>query len=167
MNLPRNMMHRPEVFTRGAECASPRKRATKEDWRRPFARRGIAARLPLAMNYQAEFRCFAGCEGSFPLTQPIYRCPRCGGLLEVVHDMEALRSRGPSAWMKLFDDRYKRTLWPYGSGVWGKREWVAPSVPDDLIVSMDEGGTNLFWAERYGSQLGISDLWVKMCGNSH
>jgi len=119
------------------------------------------------MNYHAEFRCFAGCEGSFPLTQPIYRCPRCGGLLEVVHDMEALRSRGPSAWMKLFYDRYKRTLWPYGSGVWGKREWVAPSVSDDLIVSMDEGGTNLFWAERYGRQLGMSDLWVKMCGNSH
>jgi threonine synthase len=119
------------------------------------------------MNYQAEFRCFAGCEGAFPLTQPIYRCPRCGGLLEVVHDIEALRSRGPSAWMKLFDDRYKRTLWPYGSGVWGKREWVAPMVSDDLIVSMDEGGTNLFWAERYGRQLGISDLWVKMCGNSH
>jgi threonine synthase len=69
--------------------------------------------------------------------------------------------------MKLFDDRYKRTAWPYGSGVWGKREWVAPMVPDDLIVSMDEGGTNLFWAERYGRQLGISDLWVKMCGNSH
>src|SRR4051812_16259601 len=119
------------------------------------------------MNYQAEFRCFAGCEGSFPLTQAIYRCPRCGGLLEVVHDVEALRSRGPSAWMKLFDDRYKRTHWPYGSGVWGKREWVAPSVSDDLIVSMDEGGTNLFWAERYGRQLGMTDLWVKMCGNSH
>jgi threonine synthase len=120
------------------------------------------------MNYHAEFRCLAGCDDvAFPLTQPIYRCPRCGGLLEVVHDMEALRSRGASGWMKLFDDRYKRTLWPYGSGVWGKREWVAPSVADDLIVSMDEGGTNLFWAERYGRQLGMSDLWVKMCGNSH
>ena len=33
--------------------------------------------------------------------------------------------------MKLFDERYKRTAWPYGSGVWGKREWVAPEVPDD------------------------------------
>jgi threonine synthase len=34
-------------------------------------------------------------------------------------------------------------------------------------VSMDEGGTNLFWAERYGRELGVEDLWVKMCGNSH
>src|SRR5262249_42476622 len=117
--------------------------------------------------YRAEFRCHSGCDVAFPLTKPIYRCPRCGGLLEVVHDVEALRDRSASAWMKLFDDRYKRTAWPYGSGVWGKREWVAPEVEDDVIVSMDEGGTNLFWAERYGRQLGVGDLWVKMCGNSH
>ena len=32
---------------------------------------------------------------------------------------------------------------------------------------MDEGGTNLFWAERLGQQIGIDDLWVKLCGNSH
>jgi threonine synthase len=119
------------------------------------------------MSYHAEFRCLAGCEGSYPLTQAIYRCPRCNGLLEVVHDMEALRGTSAKAWMKLFDDRYKRTSWPYGSGVWGKREWVAPNIEDDVIVSMDEGGTNLFWAERYGRQLGCEDLWVKMCGNSH
>ena len=120
------------------------------------------------MDFHAEFRCLSGCEGAFPLTQAVYRCPRCRGLLEVVHDIEALRSaRGPKDWMKLFDDRYKRTIWPYGSGVWGKREWVAPEVPDDRIVSTDEGGTNLFWAERYGRELGCDDLWVKMCGNSH
>lgn len=69
--------------------------------------------------------------------------------------------------MKLFDDRYMRSEWPYGSGVWGKREWVMPVVSDDLIVSMYEGGSNLFWAERYGRQIGLSDLWVKLCGNSH
>jgi threonine synthase len=69
--------------------------------------------------------------------------------------------------MKLFDERYKLNIWPFGSGVWGKREWVMPQVPDDLIVSMYEGGTNLFWAERYGRSLGLTDLWVKLCGNSH
>ena len=56
--------------------------------------------------------------------------------------------------MRLFDDRYKRTAWPYGSGVWGKKEWVCPEVRDDNVVSIDEGGTNLFWAERYGRELG-------------
>src|SRR5258706_8381388 len=32
---------------------------------------------------------------------------------------------------------------------------------------VDEGGTNLFWAERFGRTLGLEDLWVKQCGNSH
>jgi threonine synthase len=119
------------------------------------------------VTHSASFRCLAGCEGAYPLTQAIYRCPKCDGLLDVQHDMKALSSRSAAAWMKLFDDRYKRTLWPYGSGVWGKREWIAPEVPDDAVVSMDEGGTNLFWAERYGKSLGLDDVWVKLCGNSH
>jgi threonine synthase len=88
-------------------------------------------------------------------------------LLQVEHDIEALRTRSGDEWRALFDKRYKGTRWPYGSGVWGKREWVMPCVDDDLIVSMDEGGTNLFWAERYGRQIGLNELWVKLCGNSH
>jgi threonine synthase len=119
------------------------------------------------MHYRAEFRCTAGDHGRWPLTEVLYRCPVCGSLLEVAHDLDALRMRSPAGWMKLFDDRYKRTTWPYGSGVWGKKEWVAPHLDDDNVVSLDEGGSNLFWAERYGKALGLSDLWVKMCGNSH
>ncbi len=119
------------------------------------------------MPYHAEFRCFNGCEGSYPVTEAIYRCPKCGGLLQVVHDMEALADRSGPVWMKLFDERYRQNAWPYGSGVWGKREWVMPNIPDDTIVSMYEGGTNLFWAERYGKQIGLDELWVKLCGNSH
>jgi threonine synthase len=117
--------------------------------------------------YNASLRCINGCPDLHPLEGFLYRCPRCDGLLEVAHDVEALKRRSAESWMKLFDDRYKRTQWPYGSGVWGKKEWVAPQIDDDNVVSLDEGGTNLFWAERYGRQLGLSDIWVKMCGNSH
>ncbi|MGA7121124.1 MAG: threonine synthase [Polyangiaceae bacterium] len=116
---------------------------------------------------RAVFRCFAGCGGEYPLTQPIYRCPTCDGLLEVAHDVEALRERSAAAWMKLFDDRWMRTQWPYGSGVWGKREWVAPEITDDCIVSTGEGGTNIFWADRLGREIGMNELWIKLCGNSH
>src|SRR5437762_4290993 len=119
------------------------------------------------MAYRAVFRCIAGCHGDHPLDEPVYRCPKCGDLLEVVHDLEELKHRSAAAWMKLFDDRYKRTTWPYGSAVWGKKEWVAPQVRDEMVVSMDEGGTNLFWAERFGRELGLTELWVKQCGNSH
>jgi threonine synthase len=119
------------------------------------------------VRYRSAFRCFAGCPGEYPLTQPIYRCPTCDGLLEVFHDMEALRDRSATAWMKLFEDRWMRTQWPYGSGVWGKREWVAPNMPDDCIVSTGEGGTNVFWADRLGREIGVPDLCIKLCGNSH
>ena len=117
--------------------------------------------------YRASFRCIAGCHGTHPLFTPLYRCPTCGDLLEVAHDVEALKDRSAGAWMRLFDERYKRTTWPYGSAVWGKKEWVCPDIRDDQVVSMDEGGTNLLWAERYGASLGVPDLWIKQCGNSH
>ncbi|MBM4086911.1 MAG: threonine synthase, partial [Planctomycetes bacterium] len=57
--------------------------------------------------------------------------------------------------------------WPYGSGVWGKKEWVLPQVSDENVVSLYEGGTNLFWADRFGKALGLDDLWIKLCGNTH
>jgi threonine synthase len=117
--------------------------------------------------YAAVFRCIAGCPGEHALAQSIYNCPTCGDLLEVSHNMAALADRSAAAWMRLFDERYRRTTWPYGSSVWGKKEWVCPEIRDENVVSMDEGGTNLFWAERFGRVLGLSDLWVKQCGNSH
>ncbi|MFT7625108.1 MAG: threonine synthase, partial [Myxococcota bacterium] len=117
--------------------------------------------------YRAWFECFAGCEGQYPLTEVIYRCPKCGSLLDVGHDVDALRDRSSSAWMKTFDERWMRSGWPHGSGVWGKLEWVYPGIEHKNIVSFAEGGTNLMWAERYGAELGLPDLWVKMCGNTH
>ncbi len=117
--------------------------------------------------YRAYFRCFRGCPGEYSLYQVIYRCPTCGGLLEVAHDVDALRRRSPQEWKALLDARVGTTEWPYGSGVWGKKEWVVPHIDDDNIVSMFEGNSNLFWAERLGRQIGLPDLWVKLCGNSH
>ncbi|MES1207779.1 MAG: threonine synthase [Pseudomonadota bacterium] len=113
------------------------------------------------------FRCISGCAGDYPLHEVIYRCPKCHDLLEVVHDIENLKSRSAAAWINLFDERYQRTQWPYGSGVWGKKEWVQPHVQDENVVSMLEGGTNLLWAERYGREMGLQDLWIKQCGVSH
>jgi threonine synthase len=119
------------------------------------------------MSYNAWFECINGCPGQFSLLEVIYRCPACGDLLEVHHDLAALRSRAPAAWMQLFDDRCRRNTYPYGSGVWGKKEWVVPFIDNENIVSMYEGNSNLLWAERYGKQLHVEDLWIKQCGNSH
>ena len=44
------------------------------------------------------------------------------------------RQYGPEYWRALFDSRVGRTTWPFGSGVWSKKEWVLP-------VSHSEGST--------------------------
>lgn len=49
-----------------------------------------------------------------------------GGLLDVEHDMEELAKTPASEWKRLFDSRTARNRWPYGSGVWSKKEWVLP-----------------------------------------
>jgi len=113
------------------------------------------------------FQCVRGCQGRYSIFDVIYHCPKCGGLLEVGHDVRALAKRDATEWKRLFDARTRSNEWPHGSGVWGKKEWVCPEIDDDNIVSMYEGHTNLFWAQRLGDQIGVEDLWVKMCGNSH
>ena len=120
------------------------------------------------MSYRAWFQCInAQCGATYPLNSIVYQCPQCQSLLEVQHDTAALARRGAAAWMKLFEDRYKSNQWPYASGVWGKKEWVLPQISDDNVVSLYEGGTNLFWAERFGKIIGVDDLWIKLCGNTH
>jgi threonine synthase len=120
-----------------------------------------------AAKYRAVFRCINGCSGEYPLNEIIYQCPKCHDLLEVVHDVEPLRMTSPGDWKDIFDSRFMRTVWPYGSGVWGKKEFVCPDVLDENVVSTCEGGSNLFWAEQLGYRWGLKDLWVKLCGNSH
>lgn len=117
--------------------------------------------------FRAVFKCIAGCSGQWALDEIIYRCPKCNDLLEVSHDMDALKERTPWQWIRLFESRFSGTDFPHGSGVWGKREWVHPGIRNENVVSMFEGGSNLFWAKRYGEQLGLEDLWIKLCGNSH
>ncbi len=118
--------------------------------------------------YRAWFSCInEECGETYQLDEIIYRCKKCNNLLEVVHDMEQLRKKSGAEWKEIFDGRYRKQVWPHGSSVWGKKEWVCPMVEDENIVSMYEGATNLFWADRFGKNIGMNDIWIKMCGNSH
>jgi threonine synthase len=120
------------------------------------------------MTYQAYFRCFNQCShDQYSLYDVIYECPRCGGLLEVHHALEPLQARSARAWQQLFNRRAGQSRWPYGSGVWCQKELIIPSLKNANVVSTFEGNSNLFWAERLGKQIGMSDLWIKQCGNSH
>lgn len=118
---------------------------------------------------RAWFQCVSPeCRKRHELHEIVYQCDACGSLLEVVHDVDRLRKeRSPGGWLKLFEKRWKSTEYPYGSGIWGKKEWILPDIDNDDIVSLYEGDTNLCYAKRYNEHLGLPELYIKMCGNSH
>ncbi|XP_058756438.1 threonine synthase, chloroplastic-like [Vicia villosa] len=130
-----------------------------------------ARRHPTATNnFTAKYVPFGSSfdsDESYSLDEIVYRS-KSGALLDVHHDMDALSKFDGAYWRNLFDSRVGKTTWPYGSGVWSKKEWVLPEINADDIVSAFEGNSNLFWAERFGKQfVGMNDLWVKHCGISH
>ena len=117
-------------------------------------------------HYRAWFQSLRDPGERYGLDEVVYT-DRRGGLLQVVHDRDELAKTSATEWKRLFENRAHKNEWPYGSGVWGKKEWVLPELENENIVSMYEGHTNLFWAERYGREIGLDDLWIKLCGNSH
>ncbi len=119
------------------------------------------------MPYHSWLECVRGCGRRYSIYDVIYRCEDCGGLLDVTHDVDALRDRTAAEWKVLFEARARIPQLPHGSGVWGKKEWVCPEVAEGNVISMAEGHSHLFPAARLGQDLGIPDLWIKLCGNSH
>ncbi len=93
-----------------------------------------------------QLTCFnAACGAAYPVTEVIYNCPRCGGLLETTYD-------GPRR-----DPAELRTLWrerrlsdePLDrSGVWRFRE-MFPFLDDTrCVVTLREGNTPLLDAPK-------------------
>ncbi|KAH7852230.1 hypothetical protein Vadar_022094 [Vaccinium darrowii] len=161
--------HSPVITSSSPEIPSVNLRRPAEENIRDEARRRSSTH-----NFSARYVPFISdptnappTDESYSLDDIVYRS-RSGGLLDVQHDMTALKRFDGKYWKSLFDSRVGKTTWPYGSGVWSKKEWVLPEIDSNDIVSAFEGNSNLFWAERFGKQfLGMNDLWVKHCGISH
>src|SRR5262245_64017280 len=114
------------------------------------------------MSFHAWFQCFSGCAVRYRLDQIVYRCESCGGLLEVRHDIDALKSRTGTEWKQLFDSRLGRM-----SGVWSKKEVVLPDLNDNCVISLGEGNSPLIKSDLLASRLGIHEIYIKQCGTSH
>jgi threonine synthase len=116
--------------------------------------------------FSAWYQCIRGCSGRIDVFDVIYRCPTCGGLLEVAHDEAALAAAHTGAeWRALFDQG--SGIRGQGSGVWAKHEWVLAQLRPENIVTLGEGFTPLLPSARLAKSLGLDDLWVKQCGVSH
>jgi len=121
----------------------------------------------MSRKLNAWFQCFAGCDERYELDEIIYQCRRCGSLLEVRHDTDALAATSAAEWKALFAERWGGVSGPFASGVWGKKEWVCPRVDEANIVSLAEVKTPLLRIEAFGRRIGVPDVHVKLCGNSH
>ena len=108
----------------------------------------------------AVLRCME-CGTEYSLVEIRYRC-RCGGLLDVIHDLGSLRvsrelfeerkaGQGPEPWRR--------------SGVWRFRELVLP-VGSQLIVSRPEGNTPLYRSAALARWVGLEDFSVKHEGEN-
>lgn len=108
----------------------------------------------------------ARCAAAYSIDLVRYLCD-CGGLLDVSHDLEALR---PEVNRHLFDGRLEGAPKPnvaptINSGVWRYRELILP-VTADAIVSRPEGNTPLYNHPRLSSWVGLDTLYLKHEGEN-
>ena len=114
------------------------------------------------------FRCISGCAGDHPLDEVIYKCPKCGDLLEVVHDLEVAQDpqRG------LLDQALRRTLPAHHLAVRLGRVGQEGVGRSPHVARrerrLDDGGRHQPALGRaLRQELGLPELWVKQCGVSH
>ena len=104
----------------------------------------------------SEFKCIECGKTYSPGSR--FRCD-CGGLLEVVHEFEAVHR-------SIFNGRLGALKSPYSSGVWRFKEIVNPSLDELYIVSRSEGNTNLYTHPRLSEYVGLGNLTLKHEGEN-
>ena len=110
----------------------------------------------------AELACFEErCRSRYPISEVIYNCPKCGGLLEAVYDAP---KQSPDELKTLWRNRRMSNAPLDQSGVWRFRELV-PFLPDyGRVITLREGNTPLLNAPRAAQYGGLDRLVFKHQG---
>jgi threonine synthase len=110
----------------------------------------------------AELACFEQkCRASFPITETIYNCPKCGGLLEASFLEDRVE---PQALKQLWRERRASNLALDQSGVWRYRELLPFDGYHRQAVSLREGDTPLLDAPRAAEYGGLNRIAFKHQG---
>ena len=92
------------------------------------------------------------CGATIDLADTSFRCPRCGGLLDVTYDWNKLPV---PASLKHFESKWAERTHPLSfSGVWRFRE-LFPFAPDDKIMTVGEGQTLCQRADSVAQYVGM------------
>jgi len=117
----------------------------------------------MSSSIMSQLRCLR-CDATYTTREQVYTCRRCGGLLDVEHDMDALKK---VVSRELFDSRLGALDAPYNSGVWRYKEMIFPDAPDEQVVTRGEGNTNLYRAPKgLAAWVGASALQLKHEGEN-
>jgi threonine synthase len=112
---------------------------------------------------QANLVCFTpACRAKYLLTDVLYQCPQCGGLLEVEYSWS---EANPSSWKQLWRERRTDNAPLNQSGVWRYREMLpfAGAETND-IVTLREGHTPLLKGRLAADYAGLQELTFKHQG---
>jgi threonine synthase len=106
--------------------------------------------------------CFrAACRAKYPITDVIYQCPKCGGLLEAAYDWQ---SADTSNWKTLWRERRLNNNALDQSGVWRYREAFRFLSDTSKIVTLREGNTPLLDAPVSARYAGLDRILFKHQG---
>ena len=110
----------------------------------------------------AELLCTeASCNARYPVTEVIYTCPQCGGLLETTYTGDP---GNPTDLMQVFRDR-RTNMQPIDqSGVWRYRELFPFLDHAGDIVTLHEGNTPLLDGERAADYAKLDRITFKHQG---
>jgi threonine synthase len=103
------------------------------------------------------------CGRQYPVNEVAYTCETCGGLLDLIHDLDTLKK---TVSRDLFDSRLGSLDAPYNSGVWRYKEIIYPDIAPDEIVSRPEGNTNLYNVTQLAAWAGVGTLYLKHEGEN-
>jgi threonine synthase len=111
---------------------------------------------------QAHLVCFEpNCRAKYELTEVLYQCPRCGGLIEVDYDWQ---SANPAPWKQLWRERRMDNAPLNQSGVWRYREMLPFDEDTSDIVTLREGTTPLLDAPHAARYAGLDRITFKHQG---
>ena len=104
------------------------------------------------------------CGEEYSLSEVRFSC-RCGGLLDVEHDLRALKKKFRLS-KKFYDSKRAEFNGQPSGGVWHFQELVLPSVREKQIVSKQEGNTRLHRSKRVSDWTGVRNFFLKHEGEN-
>lgn len=110
----------------------------------------------------AELICFEGrCRSRYAITEPIYNCPRCGGLLEAAYSKP---ESSVAEWKALWRARRTSNAPLDQSGVWRYREFIPFLADYSRVVTLREGSTPILDGRLAAEYGGLDRLRFKHQG---